>query len=84
MLGGRKSGFVWLYFAALFSVFGGSDACYPEMFAGGEFLGNFAKPASGVLLLEMWLRYLSMGSTDTCLKEKDNDGVIKTLGICRV
>ena len=84
MLIGRKSGFVWLYFAGLFSVFGGSDACYPEMFVGGEFRRNFVKPASGVSKLEMWLCYFPLGSFDTYLKEKGDDGVIKKLGICRV
>lgn len=65
-------------------VFGESDACYPEMFAGGEFQGNFVKPASGVFLLEMWLYYFPLGSFDTYLKEKGDDGVIKKLSICRV
>lgn len=80
----RKGGFVWFYFAGLFSVFGGSDACYPEMFVGGEFRGNFVKLASGVFVLEKWLCYFSLGSFDTYLKEKGDDGVIKKLDICRL
>ena len=81
---GRKRGFGWLSCSSLFSVLGGSDVCFPEMFGCEEVWENIFKAGFKVLLSEMWLRYFSVGCFDSCLKDKNDGGVIKTKGICRV
>ena len=75
---GRKRGFVWLYGSSLFSAFWGSDACFPEMFGGGELGEKFVKAGFRVVLFEMGLNYLPMGCIDSCLKDKGDGGLRKT------
>lgn len=53
VIAGRKRGFVWLYGSSLFSVFGGLEVCFPEMFGDGEFWEKFVKARFKVLLFEM-------------------------------
>ena len=48
----KRKGFVWLYCSRVFSVFGESDVCVPELFGGGEF----------------WLKLLNLSLEYYCLK----------------
>ena len=66
-----------------FQYLGDLTFCVPEMFDGGKFREKFVKPESVVVLFEMQ-RYFPIGCFDTCLKEKEDGGVIKMWVTCRL
>ena len=57
--------------------------CVPGMFGGGEFRLTLLNVGLEKDCFETW-RYLPMGCFDTCLKETEGNGVIKTQVVYKV